>query len=202
MPLFLPSCRYCYKTLKNLLSEISPLGKFMCIKMVVFATFWQQTFFTILFWSKWGKDIQWCDPDECCMLPDGDGSAAYQERCDNKQQAANVLCGFCPQGSKADKNGNVILGADYHVLENNTMQATLVSALSYNRLLVATLTIQLLDIALYSVQLLGGVLACCKVAVQSCDFATRQCKQCDICDFVAQISQYRYCKPSWPICRG
>ena len=161
---FFPLCRYCYKTLKNLLSEISPLGKFMCIKMVVFATFWQQTFFTILFWSKAGKEIQWCDPDECCMLPDGDGSAAYQERCDKFN--GGVLCGFCPDSktTKLDKDGNVILGADYHVLENNTMQATLVRALYYNEVSVAALTIVLLHIALHSAQLLESVLACCKVA--------------------------------------
>ena len=70
LPLF---GRYCYKTLKQLLEPISPLGKFMCIKMVVFFTFWQQTFFTILFWLPAGKDIQWCHP--CCRLSD-DGSAA------------------------------------------------------------------------------------------------------------------------------
>ena len=71
---------YCYKSLKNLLNPISPLGKFMCIKMVVFATFWQQTFFTILFWTSWGQDIKWCDPTKCCLLSDGDGSEAYGKK--------------------------------------------------------------------------------------------------------------------------
>ena len=118
--------RYCYKSLKNLLSPISPLGKFMCIKMVVFATFWQQTFFTILFWTKWGKSINWCDPIACCLLEDADGSSAYSERCDNHNQHVDVSCGFCPDKATYDSAGNKETGSDYHVLENNTMQATLV----------------------------------------------------------------------------
>ena len=128
---FLCFCRYCYKTLKDLLSPISPLGKFMCIKMVVFATFWQQTFFTILFWSPLGDKIQWCPIEECCLLPDGAGSESYRDKCDGEhQKVQSILCGFCP--SKTEYIG----GADYHVLENNAIQATLVSAQSRNWLSV------------------------------------------------------------------
>lgn len=122
----------------------------MCIKMVVFATFWQQTFFTILFWTKWGKDITWCDPydccllpdgdgspaylEKCCLLPDGDGSAAYQEKCDNRDQQTAITCGFCPDNAHIDSEDNTVAGPDYHVLENNTMQATLVCYLYRSRL--------------------------------------------------------------------
>ena len=37
-----------------------------------------------------------------------------------------IFCGFCPTKAKYDGNGEVVSGADYHVLENNTMQATLI----------------------------------------------------------------------------
>ncbi len=122
-------CRYCYKTLKDLLSPISPLGKFMCIKMVVFATFWQETFFTILFSTSFGDRIQWCDPIECCMLPKGAGDEKYKAHC-SAQKFARSLCGFCPVDSQWSSNGTWVGGTNFHVLENNTMQATLVSVLS------------------------------------------------------------------------
>ena len=136
LPLF---GRYCYKTLKHLLKPISPLGKFMCIKMVVFFTFWQKFFFTILFWLPVGKGFFYgCDP--CCpqRMPtfDGSGSAADE---DNKHHHCHSEgargtwehgCGFCPEDAKYDKQGNVISGEDYHVLQSNTMQATLVSILA------------------------------------------------------------------------
>ena len=110
----------------------------MCIKMVVFFTFWQQTFFTILFWLPAGKQLEWCDP--CCPQRKptfhGNGSAAeYNEynkihRCDSGATWKHTWCGFCPDGAEYDNDGNVISGADYHVLENNTMQATLVSVVA------------------------------------------------------------------------
>ena len=39
---------YFYVVTKRILRPISPLGKFMCIKLVVFFTFWQTLGFTIL----------------------------------------------------------------------------------------------------------------------------------------------------------
>ena len=42
---------YCYSVTKVILRPIKPLGKFLCIKLVVFATFWQQLAFTIAGWA-------------------------------------------------------------------------------------------------------------------------------------------------------